>query len=106
MDLTKFRAFEKITATGTAVALTQSTYNPATRGNATKAMITIETVSIRWRVDGTAPTSTTGHLATTTDVIYLNTLQDIEKFRFIGISGTATLQVSYVDDTTVTAWQS
>mgnify|MGYP001594947450 CR=1 FL=1 len=50
-------AFEAVTITDSSTALTSGTYS-----NATVATLTLETAQIRYRLDGTAPTSAVGHL--------------------------------------------
>ena len=61
---------------------------------ATAALIRVETTSVRWRDDGTAPTASVGQLLLTTDAPFwypgvLSALQ------FIPTSSTSTLDVTY-----------
>ena len=81
--------------TGTAVALTL----PA-RPYPTHAIIQVNTNSVRWRADGTAPTSSAGILVAAGSNIEfmdgaLNYASIIERIKLIGISGTATLEVAF-----------
>ena len=47
------------------------------------ALVTVETAQVRFTVDGTAPTTTIGHLANPGDTIYLDSNADIDAFRAI-----------------------
>jgi hypothetical protein len=81
--------------TGAAVALTMPTGPTPTH-----AIIQVVTNSIRYTSFGTAPTSTIGILVPAGANIEfmdgtLNYMNVIERFRAIGISGTATLNVAY-----------
>lgn len=63
------------------------------------ATITVETASIRYLTDGTAPTSSTGTLAYSGDKITLNDPSELWNFRAIRTGGTsATIQVVYLGD--------
>lgn len=63
------------------------------------ARVTVETATIRYLTDGTAPTSTTGTLAYSGDSISLNNPSELWNFRAIRTGGTsATLQVLYFGD--------
>ena len=89
----KADGFEQITidATVGGKALTAATY-----GNAPKAIITIETAQIRFRVDGGAPTATIGHIADIGDQIELNSVEDIANFKAIRTgSVSAVISVTY-----------
>ena len=82
---------QTLAVSSTAVSLTV----PA-RANA--ALITVESNSIRWWDDGSTPTSTTGHLATSgTQVMYFDTGDRdlIVNFKAIRVTSDATLQISY-----------
>jgi hypothetical protein len=81
--------------TGTAEALTM----PAGE-RPTHAIIQVQSNSIRWRADGTAPTATVGLLvAAGTNIEFMDGAEDytgiIHNFQAIGISGTAVLNVAY-----------
>ena len=82
--------------TGAAVALTV----PTSRLRSTHAIIQVVSNSIRWTADGTTPTSTIGTLVLAgSNIEFMDTMANyqsvIDKFRAIGISGTATLDVAY-----------
>lgn len=87
------QAFEKLTIDATAggIALTAGTY-----GTRRYAVITIDDADIRFTVDGTTPTSTTGHLCSVDDIIELNSNEDIASFRAIRTgSASGVIQCSY-----------
>lgn len=73
--------------TGAAVTLTVP-------GTATHCWVSVDTGgnAIRWTRDGTTPTSTVGHYLPAGDSIELDNLSSL---KFLGIGGTATIQVSY-----------
>lgn len=84
--------------TGAAVSLTL----PSTAGlvNPTHAIIQVTSNSIRWTAFGTAPTSSIGILVPAGSNIEFMDLAGnyyslISRFRAIGISGTATLDVAF-----------
>jgi len=88
-----FATGEVVTVSGTAVALTAATYL-----HAVYAYIEVQANTIRWRADGTTPTSTVGFKAIDGTGIELTSYQEIVNFRAIsdgGASGDATLQVHY-----------
>lgn len=63
---------------------------------ATRALITVETAELRYRMDGTAPTAADGHLADHRDMIVLTSATDIAGFRAIRTGATsAVIRVSY-----------
>jgi hypothetical protein len=97
-------AFESITIDDTVggVGLTASKYKPGNdpnNGNASRdaarVFITVETAACRYNYDGTAPTSTTGHLLGAGDVITLVGDDAIRNFRAIRTGASSTLQVTY-----------
>lgn len=84
-------AFEALAITTTATSLTAATYAAAQ-----EAIITIASNAIRWRSDGTAPTSAVGHVAAAGDILLIKGGQDISKFQAISQTGAqANLSVTY-----------
>ena len=74
-------ADEAITVTATAKKLTPATFEDSD-GIAKRAVITIESGGqIRYRYNGSDPTSSVGHLMTPFGVIILNTTTSIKNFR-------------------------
>jgi hypothetical protein len=70
-------AFQQSTVSTTAVAL------PAAGESPKRAVITVHTNAIRYRLDGTNPSTTVGHLAPTGTVIELMGPTEIASFRMI-----------------------
>ena len=88
--LVAWNSFETITVSSTALALTENLVE-----NADVALLTLESASVRYRLDGIAPTATVGHLMSAGDVIKLNSFWELDQFRVIMVSVAATLTVSY-----------
>ena len=90
-------AHESITVSNSSVGLTAATYSPGTQVLPTRgAIITVEDQNIRFRIDGSAPTTTVGHLAKNDDTITLGSIDDVVSFRAIRQGGVdATIKVSY-----------
>lgn len=83
--------FESITVSTTAIGCTT-----ATAAGAIQALVTVEDQAIRYRVDGTNPTSSVGHEALDYDVITLQSPDEIAKFKAIRRdSSDAILRVTY-----------
>ena len=76
--------YESVTVAAVAIGLTSGTYDDATR-----AEITLETAQIRFRVDGSDPTSSEGHIVDADDVIVLNSAAQIAGFKAIRTGGTS-----------------
>ena len=87
---------ERITVDNTSGGVRLTVANVVSTPPAQAAPLTVETAPMRWTKDGTAPTSTTGHLANVGAVIYLDHTRDLWNFRAIRTTATsATIQVSY-----------
>ena len=97
-------AFETITVDNTVKTLTLANYNPETikltgdviAGPA--AQITAEGGDMRYRLDGTDPTASIGHLLKSGDTLKLRDLIFLKNFKVIrtgSVSGT--LSITYVD---------
>ena len=71
-------AYESITVADAAIGFTALTY-----GTATHAYITVETAQIRFRIDGTNPTSSEGHILNVGDALELNSAADLVTFKAI-----------------------
>lgn len=93
LPMTSF-AFEQITVSSTALPLTASKYNPTTFGPALMAVITTETDSVRFTVDGTTPTSSVGTLVTLGGVIRI-CQPDMVKFKVIRVTNDAPIVAIY-----------
>lgn len=79
--------YEKITGLSAAKGLTEPAY-------ARYAIIQAQTQDVRWRDDGTDPTATDGMLLATSNAGFVYT-GDIAKIKFIEVSASAVLHVSY-----------
>lgn len=82
-------AHERIAVSDTAIGFTAATYAPAA-GIARAAYCTVETQSIRYRVDGTDPATTptaTGHLVAVAGAIQVSGRNALRKFRAIRATG-------------------
>lgn len=89
--------FETITIDSTVggVGLTASKLNSTPKPK--RAFITFETAQCRMTMDGTAPTTTVGHLYNPTQSLMLEGYSQMNGFKAIRVGGTsATLQVTYL----------
>ena len=83
--------FETVTVSTVAKPLTQTKLK-----NYTQALITVETASCRFLVDGDLPTATVGHQLDAGDILTLDSRTQLTNFKAIRRDGTdATLRVSY-----------
>ena len=80
-------AFETITV-NTAIGFTVATITNTRSETAIKAVVTVETAQIRYRVDGENPSSTVGHVLDDGDVLVLQGESEILDFRAIKTTGT------------------
>lgn len=95
-------AFEALTVAGSSVGMTAATFAPTTATGGTSAApamcarIFVKTAPVRYRADGTAPTSTVGTLLNPGDMLEVWGHEDIAALRFIRTSGTsASLDCEY-----------
>lgn len=58
------------------------------------AVITVEDDQVRFRIDGSDPTSSEGHLLEVGDQLELHDAQEIQAIRFIRVTGDADLKIS------------
>ena len=89
--------FETITVTSsTAIGFTAAKLAPAYSSPPTQAFITVETTNIRFRVDGSTPTQTVGHLVqTTSSGVTIKGEENLRHFYAVGIAAGSALQVTY-----------
>lgn len=88
---TSYYAFETLTVSTVSVGLTAATFDQQEF-----ALITVETAAVRFRLDGTAPTSTVGHVLSPGDTLELTSGEQLSMIRFIRRDGVdATLSCSY-----------
>ena len=90
-QITKVIAYETITVADTAIGFTTATYD-----NANTAFMTLETAQIRFRVDGTNPISTEGHILDIGQTLEIEGKDNLTNFKAIrtgAVSGV--LKISY-----------
>jgi len=94
-DLTAY-AFETFTVSSTSLGFTSSVYNPiASTTRPRMAVVTLETNSIRIRLDGTDPTASVGHLVTAGQEIDVCGLNTMLTFRMIRVTSDAVVMITY-----------
>lgn len=93
----RYTAFEQITVAAVSIGFTSATINEGSgHPQATIASCRLETAQIRYRVDGTAPTSSVGTLLEIGDIITLTSPDLVRNFRAIRTGGTSgVLDCSY-----------
>jgi len=99
LTLPEFEAFDyesKIVST-TAVGLTGAKISPSNASPAQAAFITVETASIRFRLDGATPTATEGHLAEAGDALLLYGINTLRSFQAIRATTTdAMIRITFL----------
>ena len=90
-------AFETITVADTAIGLTDSTTYLQASPKPKKVFITVETAQFRYRIDGTDPEATVGHLTNPMDGITLEGFSQLNNFKAIrkGVTS-ASISVTYL----------
>jgi len=83
--------FEKLSVAGVVVGFTLPTTSISIRS----VILSVETNSVRFRVDGTDPDSTTGIKLNDGDLLELDNVDMIRNFKVIQVSAGATLQIHY-----------
>lgn len=100
---------EAITVSTSAIGLTAGKLTTANLANAvsgeqsyievkrvSKALITVETDLVRFRIDGTNPTSSTGHQLSAGDSLEISGFQNLTNIRFIRSGAAdATIRITY-----------
>jgi hypothetical protein len=99
-DIIKAYDAESITVSSTAVGFTDAKVKHADNGSIhpREATFRVETDSIRFRLDGTDPDATTGHLVAAGTTIRVIGEADILAFKAIRTSTDATIFVHYYKD--------
>lgn len=88
-------AFETITVSSTALGFTTATAFPTGLPPADAAFVSVETDSIRYRVDGLNPTDTVGHLVASGGSFWVYGTLNCRKLRMIRVTNDATIRVTY-----------
>ena len=81
---THYSAYEDLTVSDTAGGFTT-----ATIVRTEVALVTVETAQVRFRLDGTAPTPTVGHILGVGDVLEIDSSEALGLVRFIRTGGTS-----------------
>jgi hypothetical protein len=91
----------QFTAAGSAQLLSAVTPTATTTctppSRAAWASIVVETASIRWRDDGTAPTTAIGMLVNPTSTPTMTYNADFNKIQFIAVTGSPVVNISFYD---------
>lgn len=87
--------YESILVSSTAIGLTAAKRNPTDEAAAERVFCTVETESIRYRIDGPNPLATEGHLVTSGQKIELLGSNALRNFKAIAVAGDATLKVTF-----------
>jgi len=94
--------YSTLTVSSTAVG--QADASPSMPDRAKGAIITVEDAAVRYRIDGTDPTATEGHLLNSGDIATfdswttgLSWRQALKAIRFIRTSTDAKLKISWFD---------
>ena len=77
------QAHEAITVSTDAIGITVSLLRNSMYGPCTGAFITVESANVRFRIDGSDPSTTTGHMLTNGQNLTLGNESDVGKFRAI-----------------------
>ena len=80
--------YESITVADTAIGITSTLYS-ATSYKALRAIVTAETAQMRYRMDGSDPTASEGHLLNPFDALMLENSDQIAAFRAIRVSASS-----------------
>ena len=87
-----YDAYESLTVSNASVGFTAGTMG----GNRDHAIVTVEVATVRFRLDGNAPTATVGLMLVPGDVLELDAQPQLEKIRFIRRDGSdATLRCAF-----------
>lgn len=86
----QYVAFEQVTVAAASIGLTAATINSGSgHPQAEKAVCRLEQAQIRYRLDGTAPTTTVGTLLEIGDVLTLSGNDMLQRAQFIRTGGTS-----------------
>ena len=88
-------AFETITVSSSVISLTAAQVDPTDRKSPRMARLSVEGDSIRYRVDGSDPTTTIGHKLVVGDFMDIVGWENLKKLRMVDVSTDATVQVTY-----------
>jgi hypothetical protein len=80
--------YESITVSTTAIGVTASKLSPSNSEKVKILTCSAETAQMRFRIDGTDPTSAEGHLIEIGDILTIGNYKDISLFKAIRTGGT------------------
>lgn len=84
-----FVTYESVTVADSAIGITSTVRSPAGRPPQTACEARLETAQVRFRFDGTAPTSSEGSLLEVGEVLTLRGAATLAAFRAIRTGGTS-----------------
>lgn len=82
-------SYESITVADTAIGITSALLTPTLSIHPNTGICTLETAQVRFRLDGTDPTSSTGHLLNIGYILYITSKEDLMRFRAIRTGSTS-----------------
>jgi len=95
--------YSTLTVTSTPLTL-HDNCSPVRPTQAKGCIITVETDQVRWRADGTSPTTSEGHLLSSGDILTFNSWSDninwisvLLKIEFIRVTNDAKLKINWFD---------
>jgi hypothetical protein len=81
--------------TATKITVANTAIGSANPRRAKEVLLTVETNTIRFRLDGTDPTAAEGHLLAVGDSLNIEGEDNIRRFRMIRATADATVKVTY-----------
>jgi len=88
--------YESKTVSTSVVTLTPSKLEPSDAPPIDAVLITVETASIRIRLDGVDPTSTEGHLIAADEALWIKGINALRQFKAVrATTSDATIRISY-----------
>jgi hypothetical protein len=88
--------FETLTVGASAIGPTVATIWPASGFEATYGLFTVETNTVRYRMDGTDPTASVGHPLYADQNLEVHGKENLRNLKFIQVSGGATVSCTYM----------
>ena len=95
VDVLDAFAYESITVAAIAIGPTTATISPSGVVAASRALCTTETNSVRYRTDGTSPTSSEGHLVAAPGTILIDGVNNVRRLKMIQASAGAVAKCTY-----------
>ena len=70
-------------------------FSPQRAGRANRAWLTVESGSLRYRLDGVAPTAAVGHLLAEGGSLELEHRDQVQRIRLIAVGASSTVRASF-----------